>query len=104
MRVYYSIWGIGAYRLGLTASYAIMGPADMTRAAAVIRSLERRTGLVCCGSHNDGTDLGSRGQPVARHYRLTLGRRAPGGGYIPAAEIWFKISVHERSDGAQGER
>lgn len=111
MRVSYHVWGSGATKLGLTDSYAMFramkpGLTDSdarlssfsgSKLSAVLSSLERRTGLLCCaGPKDEGMEL-SHNRPVARHYCCTLGRpmRLNGrpDGYSVVAQVWFSILV-----------
>lgn len=60
---------------------------------AVIRAIERRTGLTVCTSRDDGISI-MHGRPESRHYQLTLGKALPrrlGGGYSVYGEVWIAI-------------
>lgn len=87
-RVHFQSWGTGAPGDG----YAIERDAEGA-VRAVVRSLERRTGLsVCAGPRSEGTAL-EQGEPSENHYAVTLGRPCRGGGWTPEAEVWFSIPV-----------
>ncbi len=89
-RIDYVVWGVGAKKLRLEDGYA-MREDYQAGIDAVARSLERRTGLVCCaGPRDEGIE---KGKDPRRHYSLTLGRPVRGGGYCPEGEVWFGIPV-----------
>ena len=88
MRVYYTTWGKG---LVPPSGYALREEWEQP-IEAVIRSMERKSGMQRCGGPcNQGTAL-ERGIPISRHWSLTMGRPCKGGGWTPEAEVWVSIS------------
>jgi hypothetical protein len=81
-----STWG----KLGL-GKITVRG----TRSDDVVRSLERRHGLQCCGGpRDDGYDV-VRGVRVAHHYEVSLGTPCRGGGWSPSGSVWFSIPIRD---------
>lgn len=71
----------------LLDGYAIV-KGDETKKEAVMRSIERRTGLVWCSRvRSDG------GYGDEYHYVGTLGRACSGGGFTPSVQVWFSITT-----------
>ena len=91
MMITVNLWGNGARKFGLDTVRVRVDPV-WGASASVVRSLERRTGLVCCaGPRSEGTALDRHGDPESRHHVCTLGRPVRGGGYCPEGEFWFSI-------------
>ena len=89
-RIHFRTWGRGP---GSGLDAVAVAESYESHIAAVVRSLERRTGLVCCGGpKGEGTAL-HKGKPEAHHYCVTLGSPCRGGGYTPRAEIWIAIPI-----------
>ncbi len=87
-RLHYTVWGRGLALLDLPA-YAVQADGE-GEAEAVYRSIARRNRLhVCGGPRSEGKSL----MDGARHFAATLGKRCPGGGYTPIAEVWIAIEV-----------
>jgi len=93
MRVHFNIWGRGIDGLSV-AAYAVRHDYESS-IDAVVRSLERTTGLRCCGGpRDDGVAQATPSNPAAQHYQLTLGEPLSTGGYCPRAEVWASIPMH----------
>jgi hypothetical protein len=92
-------WGKAVKRHeSLAGPLAIKWDPDMgERIDAVVRGVERRTGLrVCGGPCPQGHDVKRDGTVMSHHYSMTLGRpvaRRYGGGYSVDSELWIAIPV-----------
>lgn len=82
-RVAFSTWGRGA---GADIDGVVRTNELRTAIDAVVRRVERETGLHCCGGPR--LDSTTQGKPI---YQATFGRRVHGGGYEPKSEVWFSI-------------
>jgi len=93
-RINFSRWGRKLSGLAF-ATYAVAQDGE-SPIDAVVRSVERTTGLqVCGGPRSDGYAV-ERGHKTAAHYQMTLGRPCRGGGWSPEAELWVSIPVEVR--------
>jgi len=90
-RVSFTTWGRRARGLSF-AQYAVAQDYE-AKIEAVVRSIQRTTGLVCCaGPRYDGMTL-EKGKRCAIHYQITLGTPCRGGGFTPKAKVWISIPV-----------
>lgn len=71
----------------LLDGYAIVKVGE-TKKEAVMRSIERRTGLVWCSRVRSDGSYGDE-----YHYVGTLGRACSGGGFTPSVQVWFSITT-----------
>lgn len=67
---------------------------DESALHAVVRSIERRTGLVAITTKSEGWEV-MGGQAVSHHWVATLGTTLPSGGWMPEREIWFAINTED---------
>ena len=84
-RIGFNSWGRGQWA---RPAYAVAGP-DADRPAVVAAALARKNGWVVIAVRLDGYAVG-RGRSTA-HYVAALGVPCSGGGWTPAAEVYFAI-------------
>jgi len=87
----FSRWGrkIGDLKF---ATYAVGQPGE-SPIEAVIRSVQRTTGLCLCGGPRLEGQIVEKRRPVATQWAMTLGRPVRGGGFEPRAELWISIPI-----------
>jgi len=89
-RQHFSVWGPRASELNI-AAYAIRQDYEFP-IEAVMRSIERSTGLtVCAGPRDCGCSRDARGAESSHHYQIALGRPLRHGGHSVEAEIWISV-------------
>jgi hypothetical protein len=73
-------------------------PGNLDADKAAVRSIERRTGMVCITRRHEGNGLDRAGKILSTHWHVTMGNPALGGGYCVGGELWFKIDAVRNED------
>lgn len=84
-RVNFSVWAVrGSVEI---PQCAYMADNHLAPSDAVIRAIERKSRLVCCGATPQGIDMSTQ----SAHYSLTFGRPSKSGGYGVEGSCWIAV-------------